>query len=263
MTATEKDILAASSIIEGKKINKQEPYRKIYSTQTEDSRELFKVLSSHWENSLFIGGSADQLLNAILYGSRNITVVDANPLAIHYILLKLAAINILENEEFLSFASWCPSEDTNLCDLLNQVEPLLDKSHPYFDRDPIQFWRALFANYSKDEIARNLFYEGSTEDERHYQKEEMVSKNPYLEKRFYRYLKKVLLKTDIQVVNRDIQEIDTVTNLPPLDKIYLSNILLEMHLSLEEYQNFLDKKIYPLLSSQGEAMIAYLNISHT
>lgn len=263
MTTTEKDILAASSIIEGKRTNNAEPYKKIYNTQTENSRKLFKNLSSHWENSLFIGGSADQFLNAILYRSRNITVVDSNPLAIHYILLKLAAIEVLGNEEFLSFISWYPKEDINLCHLLSQLEPSLDKKFPYFDRDPIQFWRALFSNYSKEEITGNLFYNQSTECEGSYQKGEIISRNPYLEKRFYHYLKKVIPKTEIQVINRDIQEIDEIPALPPLDKIYLSNILLEMDLSLEEYQHFLSEKLYPLLSSKGETIVAYLNIFHT
>ncbi len=263
MTPTEKDILVASSIIEGKRINRKEPYRKIYSMQTENSKELFKVLSSHWENSLFIGGSADQFLNSILYGSRNITVIDSNPLAIHYILLKLAAIQVLENEDFLSFASWYPSNDINLLHLLNALKPLLEKDYPYFERNPVQFWSSLFENYSKQEIAEHLFYNQATEYERHYRKEEMLARNSYLQKRFYHYLKKVILKTNIQVINRDIQEIDTISNLPSFDKVYLSNILLEMELSLEEYQNFLKEKIYPLLSTKGEAMIAYLNISHT
>ena len=261
MTQTEKDIEAASSIIEGKKV--KEPYQKIYSTQTENSRELFKNLSSHWEDSLFIGGSADQFLNAILYGSRNLTIVDSNPIAIHYILLKLASLEILEHKEFLTFASWYPEEDINLKHLLSQLESLLDKSYPYFQRDSIQFWRTLFTNYSKENIARNLFYDEFTEYETRYSKEEMLLRNPYLQKRFFNYLKKVIPRINIQVVNRDIQEIDTISHLPPLDKVYLSNILLEMNLSLEEYQRFLDEKIYPLLSLNGEAMIAYVDISHT
>jgi len=261
MTQTEKDIEAASSIIEGKRV--KEPYQKIYRTQTENSREVFKTLSHHWENSLFIGGSADQFLNAILYGSRNLTIVDRNPLAIHYILLKLAALERLENKEFLEFSSWYPEEKINLQHLFSQLEPLLNKSYPYFPQNPIQFWKTIFASYSKEEIAKKLFYDESTEYEKHYQKEEMLLRNPYLEKKFFNYLRKVIPTTKIQVINQDIQDIDMIPNLPPFDKIHLSNILLEMNLSLEEYQQFLNEKIYPLLSLKGEALIAYLDLSHT
>lgn len=261
MTQTERDIEAASSIIEGK--NVKEPYQKIYRTQTENSRKLFKNLYPRWENGLFIGGSADQLLNAILYGSRNLTIIDRNPLAIHYILLKLASLQQLDNQEFLAFTSWNSKEDIDLQHLLSRLESLLDKSYPCFQGDPVQFWKTLFSNYSKEEITQNLFYDESTEYEKCYLKEEIKLRNPYLEKRFFNYLKKVIPQTSIQVINQDIQDIDTIHNLPPLDKIYLSNILLDMDLSLEAYQRFLHEKIYPLLSFKGEAMIAYLDISHT
>jgi len=261
MTQTEKDIEAASSIIEGKKVN--EPYQKIYRTQTENSKELFKRLSSHWENSLFIGSSADQFLNAILYGSRNLTVVDSNPLAIHYILLKLSALEELENKEFLAFSSWCSEEKIDLKQLCARLESSLDKDYPFFQSNPVQFWKVLFENYSKEEIAKHLFYDESTEYEKRYLKEEMLLRNPYLEKRFFNYLKRVIPRTKIQVVNQDIQKIDSIPNLSSLDKIYLSNILLEMNLSLEEYQHFLNEKIYPLLSLKGEAVVTYLDIFHT
>lgn len=261
MTQTERDIEAASSIIEGKMV--KDPYQKIYRTQTKNSRELFKNLSSHWENSLFIGGSADQFLNAILYGSRNLTIVDSNPLAIHYILLKLASLQQLNNKGFLAFTSWNLKEDLDLQQLLNQLESLLDKNYPYFQGNPVQFWRALFTNYSREEIAQNLFYDESIEYENCYVKEAMRFRNPYLEKRFFSYLKKVLPLTNIQIINQDIQAMDTIYNLPSLDKVYLSNILLDMNLSLEAYQRFLCEKIYPLLSFNGEAVVAYLDFSHT
>ena len=261
MTQTEKDIEAASLIIEGKKVT--EPYQKIYRTQAENSKELFKRLSHHWENSLFIGGSADQFLNAILYRSRNVTVVDRNPLAIHYILLKLAALEVLSNKEFLEFTSWYQNGKINLEQLLNQLTPILDKEYPRFNHNPVQFWDTLFRNYSNEIIAKNLFFDESTEYGKHYLKEDMLSRNPYLERRFFNYIKKILPTVNMQVFNQDIWEIDTIPNLPPLDKIYLSNILLDMDVSLEEYQYLLKEKIYPLLSSNGEAIVAYLNISHT
>lgn len=261
MKQTEKDIEAASLIIEGKEV--KEPYQKIYCTQTENSKELFKRLSHHWENSLFIGGSADQFLNAILYRSRNLTVVDSNPLAIHYILLKLAALKVLDNKEFLEFTSWNPKENTDLEQLLKLLTPLLERDYPYFNHNPVQFWDTIFKNYSKEEIAKKLFFDESTEYEKHDLKKEMLLRNPYLEKRFFNYLRKVIPSVSIQVVNQDILKLASILNLPQFDKIYLSNILLEMDISLEEYQHLLEENIYPLLSLKGEAVISYLNISHS
>lgn len=263
MSKTENDILAASLIIEGKKIKeiKGENYNKIYQTQTENSRELFPRLSSHWQNSLWIGGSGDQPINGILYGSRNVKVVDINPLAIHYILLRVAALEALNQEEFLSFFTLEKRENTNLKLSFVKIEPYLQENHTNFEQDPVLFWKTLINNYTKQEIFENLFYDDSTEIQGNYQKQTMLTKNPYLDKKFYYYLKNAIKRAHIQVYNQDIKEIHKICEPATLDKIYLSNVFLEMNFTLEEYQSFLDNEIYPLLSPEGEAMTAYFNIS--
>ncbi|MCI8589007.1 MAG: DUF3419 family protein [Bacilli bacterium] len=264
MTQMEQDIKMVELLIKGEKIPKDQidKYHPIYPIQTENSRKLFPILSHQWENSIWIGGSGDQPINGILYGSRNLTIIDKNPLAIHYILFKLAALQALPYEEFLDLFSWHKKQSTSLQEQFEEMKPFFHTNNIYWERDSRKLWQEIIDNYSKQEIARNLFYQEANEFEQKYEKEHMLIKNPYLEKKFYNYLKRAIKRTRIHLYTQDIQNIHLIPISYPIDKIYLSNVFLEMELSLEQYQAFLQEQIYPYLAKNGEAMVGYLNISH-
>jgi len=259
MKKVENDIIAASHIIENKQLEiENSDYGKIYHTQTENSRKLFPKLSSKWENSLWIGGSGDQFINGILYGSRNITVIEKNPLAIYYILLKIEAFQVLSKKEFFTSFLLNSMQSESFLYLCDKTDSWINIDNSQLEEDTKYFWRNIIQNYSEQDIRRNLFYEQSLERET----ESILNRNPYLEKYFYNYLKRTLQRTKFLFYCQDIQEINQIVNIPAFDKIYLSNVFLEMNLSLEEYQSFLEEKIFPLLLEKGEALVGYLNISH-
>ena len=76
---------------------------KAYPYSNENLIGLFKNLKVNNASVLTVGSSGDQLLNALYYGSKDITVMDANLYTKHWIDYKIAAIKNLSFEQFLQY----------------------------------------------------------------------------------------------------------------------------------------------------------------
>ncbi len=72
---------------------------KAYPFSNEQLNKIFRHWNSRGNRVLTVGSSGDQLLNAIYYGARDITVLDANLYAKPYIDYKIAAIKNLTYSE--------------------------------------------------------------------------------------------------------------------------------------------------------------------
>ena len=100
----EKDIYVAKKIIlHTKKYEKYKKYSVIPIRGTENIKELFSKISNTFQFILIVTGSGDQVLEAILHGAKNITCFDINFLAKYGCELKLASVQALDYEEFISF----------------------------------------------------------------------------------------------------------------------------------------------------------------
>jgi hypothetical protein len=76
---------------------------RIYPFSNENITESLEDIDLEGKSVITVGSSGDQVLNAILKGATNITLIDGNPLARYYVELKIAAIRNLEYTECLSF----------------------------------------------------------------------------------------------------------------------------------------------------------------
>lgn len=250
MNQVKKDLDMILNLLDKKKLSVEEKkyHGQIYLTQTENSRKLYQELSKNWTNSLFIGGSGDQPINSILYGCKNLIITDINHNAIYFILLKIAAIQALSYEEFISFFF-------NHFNTYNELE----KTKEFLDEKTYYFWRTIFSNYDEPTIRENLFFEQDSNSNK-YMERIIINKNPYLDKQLYKNLKTEIKKVHIETNSLDIRELSQGLERNSLDKIYLSNILLGMNLTLEEYLTFLEQDLIPLLKNNGELMAGYFNL---
>lgn len=80
--------------------------RVVYPFSNENLDEIFADKDLTGKKVATVGSSGDQVLYAIQHGAKDITVMDANPMAQPYIELKLAAIKNLSYEEFLEYFTY-------------------------------------------------------------------------------------------------------------------------------------------------------------
>lgn len=77
--------------------------RSLFSFSNENLEAIFENRDLTDKKVATVGSSGDQVLYAILNGSKDITLIDANALSQPYVELKMAAIKNLEFEEFLDY----------------------------------------------------------------------------------------------------------------------------------------------------------------
>ena len=75
----------------------------IYPFTTENISGYINEFTLENRSLLTVGSSSDQVLNAILYGCENVTLLDINPYTKFYYYLKVACILTLNKEEYLEF----------------------------------------------------------------------------------------------------------------------------------------------------------------
>lgn len=250
MTKIEDSLSTATLLIE-KTENKKIRNLKIYEAQTENSTLLFPLLSRRWEKSLWISGSGQQAINGILFGSRDVTIIDKNPLALLFAEFNIASIQALTREEYRQFFYQ---------NLYENGLPILRQTEPFLQPETYFFWENLFDNYPKSKIMNGLFIENFADIENSCLEKIILSKNPYLKPKFFNYLKKTLQRTTISYQETDVRNIN-LSREKPFDKVYLSNVFQELPLTLEEYQEFLEEKVFPFVKEKGDVMAGYLNIS--
>lgn len=79
------------------------PERHIYDMSNEDLISYMHLLDMRDKKVATAGSSGDQLLNAIYYGAKDITLIDGNPYARAYIEYKIAMIKNMDLDEFSSY----------------------------------------------------------------------------------------------------------------------------------------------------------------
>jgi len=80
--------------------------RRCFGYSNENLEGVYKHILSKRKNikdALVVGSSGDQLINAIFYGAKNITLADINPMSEVVTELKIAAIKNLNFNDFLAY----------------------------------------------------------------------------------------------------------------------------------------------------------------
>ncbi len=240
----EKDIYFAKKLVlHTKKYEKYRKYSVVPIRGTENIQELFFKIKNTFQFILMVTASGDQILEAVLYGAKNITCFDVNRLSKYGSKLKVAVIQALEYDEFISFYKGHFSFS------------LFQKIVPFLEEDSLYFWRQLFNSINCFEIYTSLF------DSRfHLSSELTITKcSIYSEKEYY-VIKENLKNVTISYIDSNILNIiknEKIQN-QKYNLIYLSNIFYYLRKSERFYSNFVKENIVPLLKENGEVFIHYL-----
>lgn len=222
-------------------------YRNIDKMQAfggDNFKEVCSKLEVHGKRAYTVCGSGDHPLELVSQGFTYIEAFDFNLLAKHILNLKIAAILILDYDEFIQF-----SKKLFLAkDLYAKIIPALpSETYEYFD--------LLFFRESKENIYNYLF----THKYMGYDELIDACKNNfsfYNKKEFY-LLKEKLVKATIVFKHHNLFEGSNLKE--QCDFIYFSNILFFNSMSIEEFK----KKILPSyinhLNKDGILVLHYLH----
>ena len=222
----------------------------LYPFTTENISGYLDYFDLKDKSLLTVGSSSDQVLNAIICGSKDITLYDICPFIKEYYYLKMAAIKTLTREEYLKFFSYLhysyyfinnnKTFDNKTFSKINECLQELDEESSYF-------WYELFKKYKGKLIRKKLF----NADEISLKVNKMV--NRYL---FscdeYNNLKEMIDKANVIFKCADIFNIESDKK---YDNIFLSNILA--YTELKKYIIFFNK-IKELLNEDGKMLYSYL-----
>ncbi len=167
---------------------------------------------------LTVGSSGDQVLNAALKGSRDITLIDVNSFCKYYYYLKVAALLTLKLEDYLDFLclkNYPEREMINKRAFSIKIYQKIRIALREIDEETLEFWDRLFADFAPEIIRRAVF--NDDEDRLRILK----AKNPYLEKKAYEKLRKVVMDAKVTFVDQDVVDAKLDRK---FDNIWLSNI---------------------------------------
>ena len=245
----DKKINMAINICNGGKY-KRPRFLTIYPFTTENISGYIDMFDLKDKSLLTVGSSGDQVLNAILNGCKDVTLFDICAFAEEYYYLKLAALNVMNREEYLNF--FCYRNYARL--FSNNKKAFLD-SNFYALLDYLQaikpeseyFWNELLKKYSGKYIRKHLF----SRDE--YERKLLTQVNRYLETdEAYKSLKEKINNAEVNFIYDNIFNIKDDIK---YDNIWLSNIATYYKLNDIKY---LFDRCYNALNDNGKVLISYL-----
>lgn len=109
----------------------------VYPFTNENLFELFKGLNIKGKSVATAGSSGDQMLAALLFGAKKVTLIDGNLYSKHFIDFKFAAIKNLPYEEF----------KTHFIDSNNYFDfEIFQKISHDLDPDSMAFWGTIYSH---------------------------------------------------------------------------------------------------------------------
>ncbi len=194
-------------------------FNQIYPFATENISGYIDKFDLKDKSLLTVGSSGDQVINAILYGCKKISVLDINPYTKFYYYLKIASILDLNLDEFMTFlrfkrypSTFKDNKDVFNSQLYNKIKTTLRN----LDYESYLFWDELFQSFNPIDIRNNLF----SLDEDH---NRIITKsNSYLQNQDSYELVRNKLKTISPTFI--IEDLFKVELQEKYDNIWLSNI---------------------------------------
>ena len=168
--------------------------------------------------------SGDQLLNAVFYGSRDLTLCNDNIVSYYYLQLKIAALLVLDYREFQWFFL---KNDMNMHHnnkafskrLYKKVGPMLK----LVNQDAYYFFEQEFEEYNNREVRNRLLIDSG------YHNKAIKNFNMYLRNdNAYTKLRDSLLRINLDYINKDIYK-DKVDG--KYDVVLLSGLSTKLTLS--------------------------------
>lgn len=218
-------------------------YSVLYNFATEDIASYITSFNSI-ENYLTVCASGDQVINAIIYGAKNIDTFDINFLSKHALILKLSSIKCLNSNDIVKlFTTYDPK--------------LLEKVISNTDIMVQQFWESIFKEYRTD-IVGEFFGEYKIPENTIY------DINPYLIPNNLEQLKSLLDSININFIESDLYSLPKFLK-NKYDAINLSNIYEYLNFDTQvnfenakQFYDFITQQLVPYLNNNGTILLCYL-----
>lgn len=226
-------------------------FTQFYVFTTENIAGYINEFDLKDKSLMTVGSSGDQVISAILQGSKDITHYDLNPYSKYYIYFKLASILALSKEEFCEFINYfVPFELTKpmrinfRLDLYKKIRRALKA----LDKEVFQIWEILFENYNPQIIKKALFIaDGSIVNC------SLSRIIPYLSSSSaYDETKAKIKKATINFLAGNITEANFARK---FDNIWLSNI--PQYLTIAETKIMLERLV-KYVNKDGKMLMAYI-----
>lgn len=231
---------------------------KIYSMTTENISDFLYRYNLKDKKVLTVAGSGDQRLNSLLYGAKEVTCFDINPLTKLHMDLKDEMIKNVDLDDFLSFFG--VRTKTNEIDYETLNNRTFERVKDNIDELTYDFFNYVI-NQSLYTLPRDIYYSlGDT-----YELQNKM--NNYLTKEKYLELRKILENQKINFIETDVKDIKEKIKDEKYDFILLSNISDYVHhiypsKELKMYRELIDS-LKDNLNDQGVIEVGYLYSYYT
>lgn len=216
---------------------------KAYAFSNEDMKEMFRHLRVKDKKVLTVGSSGDQAINALYYGAKDVTIIDANLFTKYYTEYKIAAIKNLNYKEFIDYFI------TFEAPFAKQV---YQKIFHDLDKDTQTFWGIIFLHDGDDEFNKGIYSKISERVDCNM--EEISSsfyKNPILYNRLQKKFK--LEAPSVKYINAEFGDFPVSTE-EKYDLILLSNIYTYTH---DYFKSVVDDLYKNNLTANGKIQLHY------
>lgn len=223
------DIINAQKILELSKSNyKTEVFHDtsaIYKQSNEKISAYHKYLTGK-DDVLSVIASADQIVNCILEGSKNIDAFDISCFPKYFLFLKLAAIKSLDKDQYIDFFLGDISTDEKYDDMY------FDLMRENLEEESREFWDGLFNFYDWNEIYTSALFSNDPIANSY-----TIHENKYLKDDEFKKLKTLIDKVNIKTYNSDLKDLSQLV-MKKYDLVYLSNIC--NYMNLLEYKKIME-----------------------
>lgn len=179
----------------------------VYPFTNENLLELFKGLNVEGKSVATAGSSGDQMLAALLFGAKKVTLIDGNLYSKHFIDFKFAAIKNLSYEEFKTYFI----DNNNYFDF-----EIFKKISHDLDPDSMAFWGTIYSHTTDARLIKSRIANFNNQRPK---TDFLYSQEVY--ERLQEILKNHEFELDFQIAEfNDFPEVLTET----YDAILLSNI---------------------------------------
>ena len=216
-------------------------YSKLYLFTTENIKGYLKYFDLNNKNVLVPTSSGDHAFESIIMDAKSIDMFDLNKFAKYIVELKMAAIKVLERDEFLEY--FLVKIDNQMNDYVFSKKTY-KKLRKYLSSSACKFWDEAYdvAKMGKKLRNSNLFYNNRNNN---YTQENICS---YLEEDNYKYLKKNIYKLEkSNFYEGNIVNLKLKKN---YDCIMLSNICNYAD-DIDEFRKFTDLVLMKHLNKNG------------
>lgn len=230
MNRVDKDIEIAKNIISGNDFYGYFcGFSHIYPFTTENIKGYMNNIEIKSDGNYIVPcSSSDHLLNIAAKGGKNIDTFDISIFPRYYMYLKLAALKVLECEDFKTYLlSGYNKDENNLFNIkfYEEIRNMISN----LDNDSLKFWDALYNfEFGRKIMKSKLFSDGCG-------KGFTLNNNIYIIEEYYNKLQQNVENLNISYINCDVKELPDLLE-KQYNGIFLSNINDYSDLTFKYYE---------------------------